>query len=95
MNRENAKKLLPIITAFADGKVIEWKNSDGVWVVADSPGFSYNPNNYRIKREPKEIWVNEYSDGSRGLYADAALALAYTGSSATRKAVRYREVLED
>ena len=95
MNRENAKKLLPIITAFADGKVIEWKNRDGVWVVVGRPGFSNNPKNYRIKSEPKEIWVNEYSDGSKGLYADAALALAYSGASVTRKAVRYREVLED
>ena len=25
MNRETAKKLLPIIRAFAEGKVIDWK----------------------------------------------------------------------
>ena len=95
MNRENAKKLLPIITAFAEGKVIEWKNRDGVWVAVDSPGFSYNPKNYRIKPEPKEIWVNEYPLGKVRAHDSEARARTSASPCAMRVAVRYREVVED
>lgn len=31
MNREQAKELLPIIQAFAEGKTIQVKASDGLW----------------------------------------------------------------
>ena len=93
MNRENAKKLLPIITAFAEGKVIERKDSDGLWLVLNSPAFTNDPENYRIKPEPKEIWVNEYPDGYCIGYSEVREALRVEWGYPARKAVRYREVL--
>lgn len=95
MNRETAKKFLPIITAFAEGKVIERKSPDGLWFVNDTPGFFNDPENYRIKPEPREVWINEYHDGSIACYTDEAMARRYACPLTTRKAVRYREVLED
>lgn len=53
MNREQAKKLLPIIQAFAEGRTIELKDSYGKWVESDLLAFDLSPKNYRIKREPK------------------------------------------
>ena len=32
MTREKAKELLPIIQAFAEGKVIQTKNGDETWI---------------------------------------------------------------
>lgn len=53
MNREQAKELLPIIQAFADGKTIETLDCRGVWVAMEEHYFGKLPNCYRIKPEPK------------------------------------------
>ncbi len=49
MNREKAKKLLPIITAFAEGKTIEAKHSDDKWCVIRDTQFNGDPDEYRIQ----------------------------------------------
>lgn len=53
MTEKEAKELLPIITAFAEGKRIEVKGSYGEWVEVISPDFGNGPKNYRIKSVPK------------------------------------------
>ena len=53
MTKEKAKELLPIITAFAEGKTIEVKNSKNEWNEIDDPHFDVNPKAYRIKPEPE------------------------------------------
>ena len=52
MTREEAKELLPIIQAFAEGKNIEYKNEFGSWTATDCPLWT-NHSKYRIKPEPK------------------------------------------
>lgn len=52
MTREQAKKLLPIIQAFSEGKDIETKTGSG-WISIESMSFAGNPNSYRIKPESK------------------------------------------
>jgi len=55
MNQKQAKELLPFITAFAEGKEIEW--FDGIkWVSLPNPNWEnlYTPI-VRIKPEPKYI----------------------------------------
>ena len=53
MTREEAKNLLPIIQAFAEGKVIEIFDDEIGWVKKENPKFNLNPDFYRIKPEPK------------------------------------------
>lgn len=57
MNREQAKELLPIIQAFAEGKTIQVKASDGLWYGREGENcelnFNADPQVYRIKSEPK------------------------------------------
>lgn len=71
MKRQQAKKLLPIIQAFAEGKTIQYCYIDAGWADIDPDGdadFSDNPSKYRIKSEPdkNQRWVknknveNEY-----------------------------------
>lgn len=53
MTREEAKELLPIIQAFAEGKTVEFKNRYGNWVNCGNvltPGFHED---FRIKPGPK------------------------------------------
>ena len=54
MTREEAKELLPIIQAFAEGKTIEIGDNIG-WkdLIVESPKFDCKPSCYRIKPEPK------------------------------------------
>ena len=54
MTREEAKELLPIIQAFAEGKVIEIFDDEIGWAVEkENPKFDLSPEFYRIKPEPK------------------------------------------
>ena len=53
MTREEAKELLPVIKAFADGKTIEiygWKNK---WKEVNEPSFDIDVKYYRVKPEQK------------------------------------------
>lgn len=53
MNRQEAKELLPIIQAFAEGKTIEFRtNSISKWIETTTPKFDLL-HEYRIKPEPK------------------------------------------
>ena len=53
MTREQAKELLPIIQAFAEGKTIQFFSLEKKWVDREYPNFDDDPSNYRIKQEPK------------------------------------------
>lgn len=57
MNREQAKKLLPIIQAFAEGKTIEIRRNSkynpGEWIETATPTFDIKSHEYRIKPGPK------------------------------------------
>ena len=53
MTREEAKELLPIIQAFADGKTIEIYDEEWKTMVFKDPHFDCAPSRYRIKPEPK------------------------------------------
>ena len=56
MTREEAKTMLPIIQAFAEGKEIEFRSKgfDEEWKkVNEIPGLSYSSFDYRIKPKPK------------------------------------------
>ena len=52
MTREQAKELLPIIQAWAEGKNIQFL-SDGEWHDINQADFTCYPDKYRIKPEPK------------------------------------------
>ena len=65
MNRKQAKDMLPIIQALAEGKHIQLKDKTGNWMDIDFINVELcNPNVYRIKSEPvyrpfnntKECW---------------------------------------
>ena len=64
MTREEAGRFWPIIKAYSEGKDIEFKNCEGVWLGIECPDFSSCIDDYRIKKEPayrpfkdaKECW---------------------------------------
>lgn len=64
MNREKAKALLPIITAFAEGKTIQLRYGKDDWCEAFSPDWTADVDRYRVKREPREYGIILRKDGS-------------------------------
>lgn len=53
MNREQAKELLPIIQAFAEGKTIQIREDIDWCYLGNEADFNLSPQRYRIKPEPK------------------------------------------
>lgn len=53
MTPQRAKELLPIITAFAEGKTIQYLNTSNEWEADEDLNFGSTPFRYRIKPEPK------------------------------------------
>ncbi len=54
---------IAIMQAFADGKTIEYRNALERWEPIKDPLWNWTNFDYRIKPEPKVIWVNEYPSG--------------------------------
>lgn len=52
MTREEAKELLPIMQAYAEGKTIQFLDG-GKWLDLYESDFYKSPERYRIKPEPK------------------------------------------
>lgn len=91
MNKDNARDYLPLVQALAEGRVIEHRGSGG-WYQINNPTFQDPPSDYRIKPEPREIWVNEYASGDEHVHeSQESAAIALRGNGITR---RYREVIE-
>lgn len=59
MTREEIKKVLPVIQAFTEGKVIQTKNGDETWITIDKEAdlniesLAEYPDCFRVKPEPK------------------------------------------
>jgi hypothetical protein len=66
MTPSEAKELLPIITAYAEGKEIEIKAGiTDAWSPASNLHFNGEPSDYRIKPTPREWWLLFYADDTR------------------------------
>ncbi len=99
MNKDNAKDYLPLVQALAEGKVVQYKflraDASQDWLsLASNIDFVMPPEHYRIKPEPREIWVNHYPNGvASGNYESKLSAFDHRAND-TAIQVRYREVLE-
>ena len=97
MNSSNAKDYLPLVQALVDGKTVEFRLEDeNIWRELPNLSFTYPLDQYRIKPEPREIWVNHYHN-LRLLdqichSKDEANNRAILGQLFCQK--RYREVIE-
>jgi hypothetical protein len=87
MTREQAKQLLPIIAAFADGKQIQIKSGTSWQDASDIIGFGLNPESYRMKPEPREWFLEPNSHTYDGFYVRA--------ENRGNDCIRVREILED
>ncbi|PJL41036.1 hypothetical protein B9Y78_07985 [Stenotrophomonas maltophilia] len=96
MNKDNAKDYLPLVHALAEGKVIQGHMAySGRW--EDIPGdihFNGPASDYRIKPEPREIWVNRHEDVGLAYNFYASKEAAADGIRPGWEPVCFREVIE-
>lgn len=62
MTRERAKELLPFIQAYAEGKVIQWRDATGKWGNHTDAGYQpvwADTVEYRIRPSPREFSVRK------------------------------------
>jgi hypothetical protein len=101
--REDIQVRVDIMQAWLDGKAIDYIAGSNKWEhlpYKDNANFDFNVAEYRIKPEPKEIWVNEQTSGTGGLcgliYPSTNEAEEAADQHLTQRiAVHYREVIED
>lgn len=97
MDRSNAAKYLPLVQALADGKVLQIKADDNEWSDLSFRAdirFTEPPEDYRIKPEPKEVWLIYDSAGNfmfRTFTADGAKRLCDNDEG--RRYEHYKQVM--
>lgn len=57
MKPDHAKEMLPIITAFAEGKTIQHANTNGGWTDVTYLDVVYPASHFRIKPEPRVFYL--------------------------------------
>lgn len=72
MNREEAKKMLPIIQAFAEGKRVLYCGKE--W---DTYAFGSDPSNYTILPDPVEQMMDIYRKSAYGTCSPRGMQVVY------------------
>lgn len=89
---------IDLLYAAQTGKKLEGQNKSSFqapwWPVVNTQNMNFSANNYRIKREPRVIYVNEYETYTSGGYPNADFARSLSVDNAVRTAVKYIEVIE-
>jgi len=79
VNREEAANIvanIEVIKAFAEGKTIQF-NQGAKWADTENVGFTMPNVWYRIKPEPKKVWIR-ISDHDKGSYVQEASNKVYS-----------------
>ena len=94
MNRDQAKELLPVIQAFAEGKDVQWLESCGSeeWITVEDEAY-FEEWQWRIKPEPIELWVNVFEDRSTSSHPDQNTANMYASHEAAGKCIACKHIL--
>lgn len=103
------KEMIAVMQAFEEGKTIEyatkWVSLTNKWEEIDDPAWDWNSCIYRVKPEPREFYVIEYTyRGGEEFYsalwldkgpaqAQAQMYLAEGGCAA--RVITLREVLDE
>ena len=93
MNKSDAKHYLPLVQALAEGKTIQIRDG-GEWSDMVTTDFTLPPHVYRIKPEPREVWIGEINGQLGGAAWDTREEAQYTQGSIITP-IKFREVMDD
>ena len=49
--------MIEVLTAYKQGKTIQVRNQSEIWLDTDSPKWSFDCCDYRVKPEPREFYI--------------------------------------
>ena len=82
--RMEPKEILEVMQAFLDNKKIQWihvdqysPNRSGGWCNCNEPDWNFHDYLFRVKPEPRDIWVIVHNDGCRTTFFDEKAAQSY------------------
>jgi hypothetical protein len=92
------QEMMGVIQAYVDGKRIQ-KTTSGRNNWVDEPlswsiSWDFSNYDYRIKPEPRIIYVNEYPDGIGGLFHHTVYYAKISAAPTCIRQVKFIEVLE-
>ena len=95
--------IIPIMEAYKAGKAIQFRDINDPthhWEDVEHPSWNFNEIAYRVKPEPKELFVNLFDDGSVTAHNTHAEAVeSYnTGCNktwSTNVGVKFRQVVDE
>lgn len=88
-------EMIAVIQAHKEGKKLQVLYSlTASWEDISNPSFNFSVCKYRVKPEPKTIYVNEYTSGMCA-HPTKEAALGVARSRCIRRSVKYVEVLEE
>lgn len=94
MNKENAKDYLPLVQALAEGKTVQVMKPDGWEDVTGEIAFVFEADQYRIKRESREVWINVNGRGALSACHYDSIGEAEEGICPGWTPALFREVIE-
>ena len=99
MDREQAKKIIPILQGFVDGGELQenrsinegWRKQSGALVVCQNAKIRIKPK----PREPREWWINTYRNTghSHTVHGSEEIALKFADEH-VEQTIKVREILD-
>lgn len=76
MTKQNASEYLPLMTALAEGKQLQFRlHANAPWKDCTDPSFNRPAFCYRVKPEPRKVYAVCYPDGGiQGFYSSISEA---------------------
>ena len=85
---------IEILQAMKEGKIIQFYiPNSGKWLKKSNLFPEFNSTTYRIKPEPKVIWVNEYN--TEYTVYDSKEEAEECACNPVRKTIKYQEVIDE
>ena len=92
-------EMIAVIAHHRDGGKVEYKhveNTDDDYIFDPSPSFDFVTFDYRIKPEPRSLWVVRYQSGNiAGTYTDLVSAESRAKDVNNSTIHEYKEVSHD
>ena len=90
MGRMTESEILEVVQAYMDGKEVEYYDGCSCrWENCDDPEWNFADLQWRIKRQPRVIWVNEYNQ--TGFFGSTC----FDNKEDCVRPVKFIEVLDD
>ena len=86
MTPEELRKNIAVMQAALDGKEIQWRDKEcpDEWQVSKNHYFDFVGNEYRVKPEPVEYWINQYENKTINVFDTEDKALKHQKDAYTK-----------